>query len=101
MIKVKPEGREGVYLITKEEALRVVEEYKGEEIHHQFQGGSMIIGADWDKRDVIEIINKSERLAILTAPNMTIGHHLVVIANNERNAFDIGKITIKDLEVLE
>lgn len=100
-IHVTNEGREGAYLITKEEATRVVTEYPGEEIHHQFQNPPMFLGADHSKEDVLEDIQKAEKLAIITEPNFTMRHHLVLIFDNKRHAYDIGEVKTSDLVVEE
>ena len=94
-IKVTKEGREGCFLITKEEAIKLVKNIKSETIHHQFQGSSMMIGADWNTESVLEHLeNQTEKIAIVIEANFNLGHHLVTICNsNKRNAFDIGKIT--------
>lgn len=98
-IYVTAEGREGAYLISKEEATRVVKAYPGEEIHHQFQNPPMFLGADHSKEDVLDDIQKAEKLAIITEPNFTMRHHLVLIFDNKRHAYDIGEIKPSDLLV--
>jgi len=98
-IKVKPEGREGIYLITNEEAIKLVKSIKSKHVHHQYQGGTMMIGADWDKKEVLEHLKKVKKIAIVIEPNLTIGHHLVTVTKTKRNAFDVGEITKKELEI--
>lgn len=102
-IKVKPEGREGVYLVSKKEITKFVKNLEVDTIHHFFGGSSMFIGADHKKSSVLEDIEKSERIAIVTdkAGSMTIGHMLSVIIDNKLNMFDIGEIKDSDLEIIK
>lgn len=99
-IKVKPEGREGIWIIEKQEAINLVNNVEFEKIHH-YIGGICLFGADWSKSKVIERIKKSERIALLTGKSFqnNLNHALAVIKNNELNMFDIGEITIEQLEV--
>lgn len=101
-IRVAPEGRDGVYLCEKNEAVKYVESFPEEQIHNFIMGGPCLLGADWDKESVIEEINRSERIAILTGDALkdNYRHSLSVISNNKLYMFDIGEITDKDLEIV-
>ncbi len=100
-IKVKPEGRDGVYLCEKEEAIKYVKSFPEEQIHNFITSGLALLGAGWKKDSVIKEINRSERVAILTgdALKQNFRHSLSVISNNKLYLFDIGEITDKDLEI--
>lgn len=104
-IKVKQEGREDIYTCEKEDITKWLEQSDLDLIHNYAGGnsGGMMIGGDWMKSQVIETINKSQRIAILTgralAGNMR--HGLSVIVSNKLEMFDIGEITIDDLEIGE
>ena len=104
-IKVTPEGREGVWNIEKEEAIKAVNNYKDKMIHnfiHNFiPGGPAVIGADWQKDSVIETINESERIAVLTGSSLkhNMNHALAVIVKNSLYMFDIGDVKESDLEI--
>ena len=101
-IKVKKEGREGVYLVEKEEIKKYLKN-EGYEMIHNYPAptGGMLIGADHSLESVLEDIDKSERIAILTgsAGLNNMGHSLSVIIENKLELFDIGEITEKDLEI--
>jgi len=98
-LKVKPEGREGVWLIEKEDLKQYLLLDEQEEYHCFIGGGQAFIGAGWQKESVIDEIDKSERLAILIGDSLrnNMNHALAVISNNMLYMFDIGKITENDL----
>ena len=100
-IKVTPEGREGIYLVTKEDIIEWLEESGLETIHSFLPAHGLMLGCDCELSDVIEEINRSERLGILTGEAfMGNGRHaLSVISNNQLKMFDIGEIKEEDLEV--
>ncbi len=109
-IKVKPEGREGVWIAKKDSVidfLQTYEEeqihtYEEEQIHNYMPGGWAVMGADWDKKRVIEETQKADRIAILTGESLkhNLMHALAVIVNNKLLMFDIGEITDEQLEVI-
>jgi len=102
-LKVKPEGREGVYLCEKEDIIQWLNESGLELIHNYIAGGPCMIGCDWDLESVIEEINKSVRIGILTgdAQRGNMRHALSVISGNQLYMFDIGEIKEEDLEVIQ
>lgn len=99
-IKVKQEGRENVYTCEKKDIIEWFEQSDLDMIHN-YLPGPIMLGADWAKSQVIEEINKSQRIGILTgsalAGNMR--HSLSVIVGNELKMFDIGEITSDDLDI--
>lgn len=99
-IKVKPEGREGIWLVSKQEIIDFLLNYEYDTIHNYIAGGPAVIGVDWSKKSIIEKINESEMIAILTgeAFKHNLRHALSVIANNELYMFDIGEIQESDLD---
>lgn len=99
-IPVKKEGREGIYLVEKDEIIDfIVKRVKGR-IHCFIGDSPMMIGADWDKTEVKKFIRKeAKQIAIMTEPNFTMKHQLVCLTDNKRYSFDIGEIELKDLEV--
>ncbi len=98
-IPVTSEGREGVYLITPDDAIEFVKTLKGK-IHNFIGNGGMMLGADWSKKEVVNHLKEDGlRIAILTAPNLTMKHHLVTITpEGKRYSFDVGELTPNDLE---
>lgn len=100
-LKVKPEGREGVYLVEKSDLTNWIKDKDFVKIHNFVGGGFALIGADHDVDSVLSDIASAERLAILTgaAARGNMNHHLAVIRNNKLEMFDIGKITEEDLEI--
>ena len=93
-LKVKPEGREGVWLAEKEDVVDFLLQYEEDTIHNFIPGCGMMLGADWDKEGVIRKVNEAERIAILTGDpfKSNMRHALSVIADNELFMFDIGDI---------
>jgi hypothetical protein len=105
-LKVKPEGREGVWLADKKNVSQwlLEQSWEDSQIHNYIGGGAMLIGANWPVVKVIEWVNKCARLAVLTgdAQRTNMGHALAVIGKDDRlDMFDIGKIAEKDLEAVE
>ena len=101
-IKVKLEGRVGVWLIDKDEAIKLINNYSDDMIHNFVSAPFGVIGADWHKEDVIETVNNSERIALLTgdALKQNFRHALSVIEDNELYMFDVGEIANGDLQIL-
>ena len=101
-IKVKPEGRDGIWLIEKDEAIKLIKNCTEKKIHNFIQCGPRFLGADWNKSEVIKTIKNSERVGLLTGEmqKQQFRHALSVIENNELKMFDVGEITERDLQVL-
>ena len=103
-IKVKQEGREDVYTCEKKDIIEWLEQSDLDTIHN-YAGGhySMMIGADWSRSSVVECINKSQRIGILTGRALAgnLRHGLSVITGSKLEMFDIGEITSDDLEIGE
>ena len=104
-IKVKKEGRENIFLVTKEDITKYIQKKKLKTIHNFtcIGNSSIITGADYDTKSVLQNIDTAERLAILigSAQSENMNHALAVIKNNKLLIFDIGKITEDNLEILE
>jgi hypothetical protein len=100
-IAVTPEGREGVWLADKESVKDFIREKGWSHLHNYKPTGNLMIGADHEVADVLEDIDRAERLAILTGASArgNMGHALALIIQNRLECFDIGKITPEDLEV--
>lgn len=102
-IKVKKEGRKGMYLVEKEDIKEFIKSKNFEQIHnYPAPTGNIFVGADHSVKSVLEDIDKSERIAILigSACANNMGHSLSVIINNKLEMFDIGEITEKDLDII-
>ena len=99
-LKVTPEGREGVYLCEKADIIEWLEE-SGLKTIHNYIPGPIMLGCDWELSSVIEEINKSKRIGILTgdAQKHNMRHALSVISDNQLKIFDIGEIKEEDLEI--
>lgn len=93
-IKVSAEGRENIYIPDKDSLKDWVVAQNFETIHHAFAGKRMIIGADWNVKDVLDLIDKGERVALLTKECLrnNMNHALAVVHNNELNILDIGDV---------
>jgi len=100
-IKAKPEGRKGIFLVTAQDMVDWLAGYPDEDIHNFRPGGGVIMGADWSKSDVIDLLESAERIAILTGTELkhNLNHALAVIAGNELYMFNIGTITESDIEL--
>jgi hypothetical protein len=100
-IKVKPEGRKGIYLPDKESLKSWIKAKKFKQIHNFIPGSSMFIGADHDVKSVLKDIDSAQRIGILTeeANSMNMGHALSIITNEKLELYDIGEIAEKDLEI--
>jgi len=70
-----------VVVITGDEAIKEVKK-EGKKIHC-FLG---FIGADWDKKSVIDLLKKAKRIAWADNP---FNHNLVAIDEGKRYCFDI------------
>lgn len=99
-LKVKPEGRENIYIPDKESLKEFITFKKLKKIHNFITASFGVIGADHDVKSVLEDIDKAERLAVFTDQTMNFGHSLALIIDNKLNAFDIGKISKEELELL-
>ena len=100
-ILAKKEGRDGIWSVEKNNIIAWLKENELEVIHNFTpSGGGLIIGADWDKESVVEKINNSEGVAVLTgkAKQQNMNHALAVIVDNKLYVFDIGDINDSDIE---
>jgi hypothetical protein len=99
-IKVTAEGREGIWLPDRESLKAWIIAQEFDAIHNFMPAPGMVIGADHSVISVLVDIAKSERLAILTgeAARGNLQHALAIIANNELQMYDIGKVTETDLQ---
>ena len=100
-IKVKPEGREDVWLIEKEEAIKLIRKFPAKEIHNFIATRNLPIGCNWKKSSVIKTIKQAESIGILTGMKRrnNLNHSLSVIKDNKLYMFNIGEITTDDLDV--
>lgn len=101
--KVKPEGREGIFLIEPDEAVKFLKSLGFDQIHNFVDLPGIMLGADWELQSVIDLCKKpGVGIAIVVEPNFTMRHHFVVADYNanERKAFDVGEISERDLEIV-
>ncbi len=101
-IKVKPEGRDGVWIADKDSVIDFIMNYEHKQIHNFLPNGGMMLGCDLSKREVLKQVKYAERLAILTGDSLNgnMRHALSVIVENKLSIFDIGEITESDLLVV-
>ena len=102
-LKVKPEGRENIFLVSKGDITDWLKSKKLKHIHNYIPSSLMVLGADHEIKSVLEDIKTAERIAILIgeAQSNNLGHALAIIRNNKLYMFDIGKITLRDLKISE
>lgn len=100
-IKVKPEGRQDIYIPEKESLKVWIKSKNFEKIHNFIPGSGFILGADHEVEGVLEDIDNAERIALCILSNSTanIGHELSIIADDKLELYDIGKLTEEDLEI--
>ena len=98
-LKVKPEGRDNIYIPEKESLKDFIKSKKLKKIHNFTPTGTMMLGADHDIKSVLKDIEKSDRLAVLTDETANMGHSLALIKNEKLECYDIGKITKEELDV--
>lgn len=107
-IKVRPEGREGVWLPDKESLKEFIKINCGKYIHCFFSpppgsNYAIYVGTDWELNNVLEEIDKSDKVGLITNQYITsqhAGHQLSLIINNRLEIFDIGTIYDDNLEVV-
>lgn len=100
-IKVKPEGRENIWIPEKPSLKDFIKEKKFDAIHNFIPEGNVILGADHEVDSVLEDIDRAERWAIFTDIEMNYRHSLALIFNNELQVYDMGQIRKKDLEIIK
>ncbi len=98
-LKVKPEGRKGIYIPEKESLKEFIKERKLETIHNFIPTGMMMLGADHAVGSVLEDIAEADRLAIFTDSSANMGHSLALITKEKLECYDIGDITEEELEI--
>ena len=98
-IKVKKEGREGIYIPEKDSLKDFIKSKKLKSIHNFIPNGNVFLGADHEVESVIDDIDRAERLGILVGNMANMGHCLSLISNERLECYDIGKITEKDLDI--
>ena len=96
-LKVKPEGRKGLYLVEKKDIRAFIKAKKFKQIHNVIPSESMMFGADHNVKSVLEDIDNSERMGITVPPQ--VGHALSIIKDERLELYDIGDLTEKDLEL--
>lgn len=98
-LKVKKEGRKGIYIPQKDSLKDFIRARKLKQIHNFIPSGAMMIGADHKVKSVMEDIDRADRLAVFTDPYANMGHSLALIYKEKLECYDIGKITIDELEI--
>jgi len=98
-IKVKPEGRNGLWIPEKESVIDFLNNFNDTHIHNMLPNGGTILGCDFSKEETIKQIKESERLAIATGSALVTNmqHALAVIIDNKLSLFNIGEIEESDL----
>lgn len=98
-LKVKPEGRENIYIATADNLKKWIMSKKFKAIHNIIPSSSMMIGADHEVTEVLRDIDRADRIGILieSAARNNMNHSLVLVTNNKLEMYDIGEITEEDL----
>ena len=98
-IKVRPEGRDNIWLPERESLIAYIKAKKLKKIHNFIPTGMIMLGADHDAESVIDDISRADRLAVFTDPRANMGHSLALITKEKLECFDIGALTEKELEI--
>lgn len=98
-IKVRPEGRENIWLPERESLVAYIKVKRLKKIHNFILSGMMMIGADHDVESVIDDIARADRLAVFTDPHANMGYSLAVITKEKLECFDIGPLTENELDI--
>jgi hypothetical protein len=100
-IKVKEEGRKNIWIpIDKDNLKQWIMSKKFKAIHNFIPSGMMMLGADHDVKSVLNDVERADRLAVFTDSTANMGHSLALIRNNKLECYNIGKLTEKDLEII-
>lgn len=91
----KPEGREGIWLISADEACKLIEAVPGDMVHNFLTSpdSAVFLGADWTKKQACDLVCRSDmRCGLIFKSRPTGMHQLVAINEEKRWSFDIGEI---------
>lgn len=92
LIEGRPEGREGIWLISADTACALVDAVEGDMVHCFLESPFAMLGADWEKEEVQELLCKEGvRIGLVFPPNHFTKHQLMVL-NDKRRAFNVGEI---------
>ena len=101
-IKVTPEGRDGIWLVEKND-LKMFLKTKDLQYVHNFPitSSTVFVGADHKIDSVMDDIDRAERVALLTgeAKQNNLNHALSLVIDNRLEIFDIGELTEDDLVI--
>lgn len=84
--------------LTKEEAIGLLPD--GELVHVFINGGFGLVGADWNREDIIEKINTADRTELAGPMARGTGHGLVIFPPNAKCQSDLLFVET-DMEKLE
>jgi hypothetical protein len=59
----------------------------GEEIHTFMQGGSILLGADWSRAHILDLLRTSPRREVTGAHAQAMSHGLAAIDEDDRTVF--------------
>jgi len=100
-IKVKEEGRKNIWESTDKVNLKEwIKMKKFKTIHNFIPNGSMILGADYSVKSVLEDIDQADRIGIFTDPTFNLGHSLALICRGKLKCYDLGEITKENLQIV-
>jgi hypothetical protein len=98
-IKAKEEGRKGIYIPEKQSLIEYIKGLNLEQIHNFIPSGMMMLGTDHSVESVMSDIENGDRLAIFTDGSANMGHSLAIIKNEKLECYDIGKISIDNIDL--
>jgi len=98
-IKVKPEGREDIWIPEKESLKKYIRAKRFTSIHNIIPDGNIMFGADHEVNSVFRDIDRADEIAIFTDKSFNDGHSLALIYKNRLEIYDIGEIKKKVLDM--
>lgn len=69
----------GRVILTKEQAISALK--PGDRIHTFLSGGMILMGADWDRKDALEVIEQAELIELSGDTARAMGHGLAMFHN--------------------
>ncbi len=77
----EPSGSDDIVLLSYEEAVALLPD--GERIHTFVNPAGMLVGADWDRADVLALLATTGRRAVTGAMAQDMGHGLAAYRDGE------------------
>lgn len=111
-IKAWPEGRKDVWMLTTEEAKRIVEAHfeTNKRCHSLIPSGTAMLGADWNLDSFTELFESGDHvdkeniwqwIVQTNSGGNLMDHHLTRVEGKRVMAFDIGVVERSNIDEIE